>query len=107
MVSAQSWTQVRGTKVRSPDGQSDPCLQVYANHPAVGNVMGWPREVLPVLQQPLCSLPILAVAVVLDVGTLWLYDRQLRRAIPAVTEQRSMAVLVGSKQLARVQGDDA
>ena len=69
--------------------------------------MGWPREVLPVLQQPLCSLPILAVAVVVDVGTLWLYDRQLRRAIPAVTEQRSMAVLVGSKQLARVQGDDA
>ena len=59
-------------------GKSDPWLQVYANHPAVGNVMGWPREVLPVLQQPLCSLPILAVAVVLDVGTLWLYDRQLR-----------------------------
>ena len=107
VVSAQSWALVRGTKVRSPDGQSDPWLQVYANHPAVGNVMGWPREVLPVLQQPLCSLPILAVAVVLDVGTLWLYDRQLRRAIPAVTEQRSMAVLVGSKQLARVQGDDA
>ena len=69
--------------------------------------MGWPREVLSVLQQPLCSLPILAVAVVLDVGTLWLYDRQLRRAIPAVTERRSMTVLVGSKQLARVQGDDA
>ena len=90
-----------------PDGQSVPWLQVYANHPAVGNVMGWPREVLPVLQQPLCSLPVLAVAVVLDVGTLWLYDRQLRRAVPAVAEQRSMAVLVGSKQLARVQGDDA
>ena len=107
VVSAQSWAQVRGTMVRSPDGQSDPWLQVYANHPAVGNVMGWPREVLPVLQRPLCSLPIVAVAVVLDVGTLWLYDRQLRRAIPAVTEQRSMAVLVGSKQLARVQGDDA
>ena len=69
--------------------------------------MGWPREVLPVLQQPLCSLPILAVAVVLDVGELWLYDRQLRRAIPVVTERRSMAVLVGSKQLARVRGDDA
>ena len=64
--------------------------------------MGWPREVLPVLQQPLCSIRILAVAVVLDVGTFWLYDRQLRRAIPAVTKQRSMAVLVGSKQLARV-----
>ena len=72
------WALVRGTMVRSPDGKSDPWLQVYANHPAVGNVMGWPGEVLPVLQQPLCSLPILAVAVVLDVGTLWLYDRQLR-----------------------------
>ena len=107
VVSAQSWALVRGTMVRSPDSQNDPSLEVYANHPAFGNVMGWPREVLPVPQQPLCSLPILAVAVVLDVGTLWLYDRQLRRAIPAVTEQRSMAVLVGFKQLARVQGDDA
>ena len=93
--------------VRGPDGQSDSWLQVYTNHPAVGNVMGWPREGLPVLQQPLCGLPILAVAIVLDVGTLWPYDRQLRRAIPAVAERRSMAVLVGSKQLARVQGDDA
>ena len=36
VVSAQSWALVRGTKVRSPDGQSDPWLQVYANHPAVG-----------------------------------------------------------------------
>ena len=107
VVSAQSWALLRGTMVRSPDGQSDPWLQVYANHPAVGNVMGWPREVLPVPEQPLCSLPIVAVAVVLDVGTLWLYHRQLRRAIPAVTERRSMAVLVGSKQLARIQGDDA
>ena len=68
--------------------------------------MRLPREVLPVPQQPLCSLPILAVAVVLDVGKLWLYDRQLQRAIPAVTERRSMAVLVGSKQLARVQSDE-
>ena len=107
VVSAQSWGLVRGNMVRSPDAKSDPWLQVYANHPAVGNVMGWPPEVLPALQQPLCSLPILAGAVVLDVGTLWLYDRQLRRAIPAVTEQQSMAVLVGSKQLARVQGDNA
>ena len=49
VVSAQSWALVRGTMVRSPDGQSDPWLQVYANHPAVGNVMGSPREVLPVL----------------------------------------------------------
>ena len=106
MVSAQSWAMVRGTMVRVPDGKSDPWLQVYADHPAVGNIMGWPGEVLPVFQQPLCNLPILAVAVVLDVGTLWLYDRQLRRVIPAVTERRSMAVLLGSKQLARVHGDD-
>ena len=68
---------VGGTLVRGPDGPSDPWLQVYADHPAVGNVMGWPGEVLPVFEQPLCSLPFLAVAVVLDVGTLWLYDRQL------------------------------
>ena len=43
----------------------------------------------------------------LNVGALWPYDRQLRRVIPAVREQRSIAVLVGSKQLARIQGDDA
>ena len=107
MVSARSWAMVRGTMVRGPDGQSDPRLQVYADHPTVGNIMGWPRKVLPVFQQPLCNLPVLAVDVVLDVGALWLYDRQLRRVIPAVTERRSMAVLMGSKQLARVQGDDA
>ena len=45
--------------------------------------MGWSREVLPVLQQPLCNLPVLAVATMLDVGAMWLYDRQLRRVIPA------------------------
>ena len=45
VVSAQSWAMVRGTIVRGPDGQSDPWLQVYADHPAVGNIMGWPREV--------------------------------------------------------------
>ena len=100
VVSAQLWAMVSGTLVRGPDGQSDPWLKVYADHPAVGSVMGWPREVLPVFQQSLCSLPVLVVAVVLDVGTLWLYDRQLRRGILAVTERRSMAVLVGSKQLA-------
>ena len=107
VVSAQSWAMVRGIVVRGPDGQSDPWLQVYADSLAVGNVMGWPREVLPVFHQPLCTLPVLAIAVVLDVGTLWLYDRQLQRAISAVTERRSLAVLVGSKQLTRVQGNDA
>ena len=107
VVSAQSWATARGTVVKDPDGQNDFWLQVYTNYPAVGNVVGWPREVLPVFQQPLCGLPILAVAVVLDVGTFWPYDRQLRRATPAVTGRRSMAVLVGSKQLAQIQGDDA
>ena len=62
---------------------------------------------LPVLQQPLCSLPVLAVATVLDVGVLWLYDRHLQRIILVAEGQRSMDVLVGSKQLARIQGDDA
>ena len=80
---------------------------MFANHPAVGNITGWPREVLPVLQQPLCSLPILAVATMLDVGALWLYDRQLRRVIPVAEGRRSMAVLVGSKQLAQIHGDVA
>ena len=75
MVSAQSWTTVRGTMVQSPDGGSEPWLQVFADHPAVGSVMGWPLEVLPVLQQPLCNLPALAVATMLHVGTMWLYDR--------------------------------
>ena len=49
--------------------------------------MGWPREVLPVLQQPLCSLPVLAVATVLDVGALWLYDLRLQRIIPVAEGQ--------------------
>ena len=39
--------------------------------------MGWPREVLAVLEQPLCSRPALAVATVLDVGVLWRSDRLL------------------------------
>ena len=43
----------------------------------------------------------------LVVGAMWLYDRQLRRVITAATGHRSMAVLVGSKQLARIRGDDA
>ena len=107
MVPAQSWTTVRGTMVRGPNGKSEPWLQVFADHPAVGNIMGWPREVLPVLQQPLCNLPILAVASMLDVGAMWLYDRQVRRVIPAATGQRSVAILVGSKQLARIQGGNA
>ena len=67
---------------------------------------GQPREVLPVLQQPLCSLPVLTVATMLDVGALLMHDRHLWRIIPVAEGQRSMAVMVGSKQLARIQGDD-
>ena len=107
-VSAQSRARFRGgTMVRDSDDHGEPWLQVFANHPSVGNIMGSPREVLPVLQQPLCSLLVLAVATVLGLGVLWLYDRQLQRIIPVAQGQRSMAVLVGSKQLARIQGDDA
>ena len=72
MVSAQSWAAVRGTMVRGPDGQSEPWLQVFADHPADGNIMGWPREVLPVLRQPLCNLPVVALATMHDVGAMWL-----------------------------------
>ena len=106
-VSAQSWATICGTMVRDSDGHGEPLLQVFASHPAVGSIMGSPREVLPILQQPLCSLPVLAVATVLDLEVLWLYDRQLQRIIPVAEGQTSMAVLVGSKQLAHIQGNDA
>ena len=81
-VSAPSWATIRGTMVRERDGHCEPWLQVFANHPAVGNIMGSPRELLPYLQQPLWSLVVLAVATVLAVGRLWLYDRCLQRIIP-------------------------
>ena len=106
-VSAQCWATIYGTMVRGPDGRGEPWPQVSASHPAVGYIMGSPREVLPILQQPLCFIPVLGVATVLDVEALWLYDRQLHRIILVAEGQRSMAVLVGSKKLARIQGDDA
>ena len=93
--------------VRDSDGHGEPWLQVFASHLTVGNITGWPREVLPILQQPLCSLPVLAVATVLDVGVLWLYDQQLHKIVPVTDGQRSMAVLGGSKRLARIQRDEA
>ena len=40
-------------------------------------------------------------------GVLWLYDWQLHSIIPVAEGQRSMVVLVGSKQLARIQWDGA
>ena len=106
-MSAQSWATIRGTMACDPDDRGEPWLHVFASQLAVENIMGWPREVLPVFQQPLCSLLVVAVATVLAVGALWLYDQQLQRVVPVAEGQRSMAVLVGSKQLARIQGDDA
>ena len=107
MVFAQSWATTRATMVRGSQDRREPWLQVFAGHPAVGNIMGWPREVLPVLQQPLCNLPVFAVAPMLDVGALWLYDRQLQRVIPVAAAHRSMAALVRSRPLARIRGDNA
>ena len=106
-VSAQPWATIRGTMVRDSDGHGEPWLQVFADHPAVENLMAWPSEVLLVLPQPLCFPLVLAVATVVNVGVLWLYEWQLKRIIPVAEGQRSMALLVGSKQLARIQGDDA
>ena len=73
----------------------------------VESIIGWPSDVLPVFEQPLCSLPVLAVATVLGMGELWLYDRQLRRVVRVAGDQRYMAVLVGSTPLARIEGDNA
>ena len=67
-VSAQSWAIIRGTMVRDSHGHNEPWRKVFVGHLAVGSIMSWPREVLPIFQQPLCSLPVLAVATVLDVG---------------------------------------
>ena len=100
--SAQSRTTIRGTMVRNPDGHDEPWLKMFVSHPAVRTIMGWPSDVLPVFQQLLCSLPVLAVAAVLGMGELWLYDRLLRRVIPVAEGQRCMAVLVGSKHFAQI-----
>ena len=101
-VSAQSWASIRGTMVRDSDGHNEPWLKVFVGFLAVGSVMGWPGDVLPVFQQPLCSLPVLAVATMLDMGELWLYDRRLRRVIPVAEGHRCMAVLIEPKQLVLV-----
>ena len=106
-MSAQSWATIHGTMVSDSGGQGEPWLQVCVSHGALANIMGWAREVLPVLEQPLFSLPVLAVATVLDVGALWLYDRMLQAITPVAEGQRSMVIQVGPKQLARIQRDDA
>ena len=38
--------------------------------------MGWLGSVVPLFQQLLCSLPVMVIAMVLDVGEPWLYDRR-------------------------------
>ena len=78
-VPAQPWATIRGTMVRDSHGHDEPLLKVYVGLLAVGCVMGWPCGVVPVFQQPLCSLPVLAVAIVLDMGERWLCDSWLHR----------------------------
>ena len=92
--------------VHESDGRDKPWLKVFVGRPAVEGIVDWPGGVLPVLQQPWCSRPVLAVPTVLDMGELWLHDRWLRRVIRVAERQRGMAVLVGTKQLALIQGDD-
>ena len=106
-VSAQFWATIRGTMVRDFNGHDEPWLKVLVGHLVAGSIMSWRREAMPVLQQQLCSLPVLVVATVMDVGKLWLYDRKLRMVIPVAEGEKCMAVLVGSKHLARTQGDNA
>ena len=89
--------------VRNSDGHDEPWLKVFVGHLAVRSITGWPRDVPPIFQQPLCSLRVLAVASVLDVGEVLLYDRQPRRVVPVAEGQRYMPVLAGSKHLARIQ----
>ena len=55
-MSAQSGATIRGTMVRNSDGHNKPWLKVFVGLTAVGSVMGWPGDVLPVFQHPLCSL---------------------------------------------------
>ena len=104
-VSVQSWALIHGTMVRDSDCNGELLLQVFASHPVVGNIVGWPCELLTVHKQPWCSLPVLAVPAVQDVRVLWLYDRQPQRIIVVAEGHRSIAVLVASK-VARTQEDD-
>ena len=67
-VSAHSRATIRGTMVCNPDGHDEPWLKVFVGHPAIGSIMGPPSDVLPVFQEPLCSLPVLAVTTVLGMG---------------------------------------
>ena len=106
-MSAQLWATVRGTMARNSDGHDDPWHTVFVGLPAARSVVDSPAGVLPVLQQALCSLPVLVVARVLGIGELWLHHRRLRRIIPLAEGQRCMAVLIGPKQLALVEGNNA
>ena len=47
------------------------------------------------------------MATVLGMGEMWLYHRKLWRVIPVAKGQRCMALLMGLKQLALIQGDNA
>ena len=76
-VSSQSRATIGGTMVRNQYCHDEPWLKVFVGHPAVGSIMGWPSDVLLVFQQPLFSLPVLAVAIVLGMEELWLYPWRL------------------------------
>ena len=52
-------------------------LETFMNHPKVGSILGWPPSVLPMLQPPLRSLPVPAIAMALDVEELQLCDRRV------------------------------
>ena len=93
--------------VRDSNGDNEPWLKVFVGLPAVGSVMGWPGDVLLIVQQPLCSLLVLAVATVFGMPEILLYDPWPRRVILVPWRQGCMAVMVGPKQLALVHGDDA
>ena len=65
-VSTHSRATMYGTMVCDSEGRNEPCLILFVGVLAVGSVMGWPGEVLPVFQELLCSLPTLAVPTVLE-----------------------------------------
>ena len=49
--SAQSWATIHDTIVRNPHGHEEPWLKVFLGHPAAGSIMGWPSDVLLVVQR--------------------------------------------------------
>ena len=92
--------------MRDSDCNDRPWLETFIGHPAVGGILGWPDSLLLVFQRPLCSLPVLAVAMALNVGELWLHDRWVRRVAPVAGGPRCLAALVWPKPPALLQGGE-